>query len=230
MNSKVIVVPPFLALFAAFGVALQSDQSIRPGFGAVAGQVIDAQTKKPVAAATVVAERDDAQGPSKVPHAFTDEEGQFFINDVPPGKYVIAASKEQDNYPDADSAAFAADLAALPKVSIQEGQVTRGVVVPVEKGGKLIGVILDSKTRKPIVSSLIRLSRVDNTKLWLRTGPDINGHFELVVPGRPFYLEVSAAGYRPWTFDRSGLNRANEVLEVKPESTRELVVLLEKEQ
>jgi hypothetical protein len=103
------------------------------------------------------------------------------------------------------------------------------VVVPVEKGAKLQGVILDAQTREPVVNSLIRLSRVDNTRLWLRTGPDIHGHFVLVIPDRPFYFEVSATGYRSWAFDRSGLNHGKEPLQVKAESTKEVIVLLERE-
>jgi hypothetical protein len=65
--------------------------------------------------------------------------------------------------------------------------------------------------------------------LWLRTGPDIHGHFELVVPSRPFHLDVSATGYRQWVFAKSGLNH-EETLLVKPEATKELLIVLEKEQ
>jgi hypothetical protein len=223
MKLRLLPALALLVVLAALSVALQSDQTIPAGFGAVAGEVIDARTRKPIADATVVAERDDIEGSSKVPHATTDEEGKFFLSEVPPGRYVMAASKEQDYYPDIDNAAFAVDLAALPKVSVRAGQVTGGVVVPVEKGGKLLGVIQDSRTRAPVVSALIRVSRVDNPKLWLRTGPDIHGHFELVIPDCPFNLEVTAAGYRRWTFDQKG----REVLQVKPETTKELLILLE---
>ncbi|HEY6766412.1 MAG TPA: carboxypeptidase-like regulatory domain-containing protein [Candidatus Sulfotelmatobacter sp.] len=227
MNRFLALALALLLSLSASNAAPQSEERISPGFGAVAGQVVDSRTRQPVAEATVVAERDDIEGADKIPHATTDAEGKFFITDVIPGRYVIAASKEQDNYPDADSAAFAADLAALPKVSVREGEVTRAITVPIEKGGKLRGVVIDSQTHAPVVQSLIRLTRVDNTKLWLRTGPDINGHFQLVVPARPFYLEVSATDYRSWTF--AGNGRGKEPLQVEPEATRELTVLLEKE-
>jgi len=230
MNRTLLLGPAFLVALYVSVSAQQSEERIPAGFGAVAGQVIDARTKQPVAEASVVAERDDGEGADKVPHAFTDGEGKFLINDISPGRYVIAASKEQDNYPDADSAAFAADLAALPKVSVREGEVTRAVTVTVEKGGKLIGLVLDSRTHAPVAQSLVRLTRVDNTKLWLRTGPDIHGRFQLVVPARPFYIEVSATGYDSWTFRGNGPNPAKEVLQVEPESTKELTIPLEKEQ
>jgi hypothetical protein len=230
MNRTLMLAPAFLVALCAFSAAPQSEETLPAGFGAVAGRVIDARTKQPVAEATVVAERDDVEGAGKVPHAITDEEGKFFINDLSPGRYVIAASKEQDNYPDADSAAFAVDLAALPKVSVRKGEVTRAVTVPIEKGGKLTGVVLDSRTHDPVVRSLIRLTRADNTTLWLRTGPDIHGRFQLVVPARPFYVEVSATGYDSWAFHGNGLNRGKEPLQVEPESTKELTILLEKEQ
>jgi len=229
MQVKQMLVITFVSLLGVFSVAWQSDQTIQPGFGAVAGRVIDVKSGKPIAEAEVMAERDDAVGSGKVPHTITDSMGSFFLTDLPPGMSIIAASKEQDNYPDTDNAAFAAKLATLPKVSVQEGAVTRGIVVSLEKGGKLVGMILDSQTREPVRGSHIRLSRADNPKLWLRTGPDLKGRFELVIPSRPFHLEVSASGYRPWVFAGSSLNH-EETLLVRPEVTKELVIELEKEQ
>jgi hypothetical protein len=195
----------------------------------VAGQVVDAHTGKPIAEAEVVAERDDAAGSGKIPHTVADQGGNFFLNDLSPGNYVIAASKEQDLYPNTDNAAFASDLATLPKVSVEEGRVTRGIRASLEKGGKLVGVVLDSQTKEPVVSSVIRLSRADNPAFWLRTGPDVHGHFEFIVPSRPFLMEVSATGYQEWAFAKSSLDH-DEALLVKPESTKEIVVLLEKQQ
>ena len=217
-----------LSLSASNG-APQSEQKTSPGFGAVAGQVIDSRSKQPVADATVLAERDDVDGADKIPHATTDEGGRFFMNDVPPGQYVIAASKEQDNYPNADSRALAADLAVLPKISVREGETTSAITVPVEKGGRLRGVIMDSQTRAPVVQSIIRLTRADNTRLWLRTGPDINGHFQFVVPARPFFLEVSAIGYGLWTFQGNLGREGKGALQVAAESTKELTIVLEKQ-
>lgn len=41
-------------------------------------------------------------------------------------------------------------LTTLPRVFVREGQVTRGVVVRIEKGGKLLGIILDAQRRGAI--------------------------------------------------------------------------------
>jgi hypothetical protein len=151
MDYKRVLVLTLMALVVGLVGGWQSEQPIRPGFGAVAGRVVDVQSGKPIAEAEVMAERDDTPGPGKIPHISADNAGNFFLTDLPPGTYVIAASKEQDNYPNTDSAAFAADLAALPRVSVREGQVTRGIKASLEKGGKMVGMIFDSQTL-PIVS------------------------------------------------------------------------------
>src|SRR5712692_3081217 len=167
MGYKRVLALTLVVLVSALGGGWQSEQPIRSGFGAVAGRVFVVQTGKPIAEAEVMAERDDTAGSGKIPHITADNAGNFFLTDLSPGTYIIATSKEQDNYPNTNNAAFAADLAALPRVSVQEGRVTRGIKASLEKGGKLVGMILDSQTHQPVVSSLIRLSRVDNPALWL---------------------------------------------------------------
>ncbi len=212
-------------LVAGTSSAWRTGQRILPGLGAIEGRVIDVQTGRPVPKARVMAEPDDGAASGKLISTLSDIQGNFFLNDVSPGKYVIPAAMEEENYPDADNAAFAVDLRALPRVLVTEGQVTRGVVVRVEKGGKLLGVVLDSQTRQPIVTSRIRLTRVDNPNLWIEVGPDESGRFQFVIPARPFRLEVSAPGYRAWNF--SGETKTGALL-LKPESVENVTVALEK--
>jgi hypothetical protein len=198
------------------------------GVGIVEGKVLDWTTGRPVPEARVTAEPDDVESgrSGKVRSAVTDDAGSFLL-DLAPGSYVIAASKEQDYYPDTDTAAFASHLEALPKVSIHEGQVIRNIAVRLEKGARLIGTISDEQTNQPIVGSRIRLSRADNPKLWIETGPDTHGYFKFVIPSLPFRVEVFAPGYQNWTF-KGQISGAPGVLQVKPETTFELPVVLKR--
>jgi hypothetical protein len=204
-----------------------SEQRTSPGLGAVEGRVVDTQTERPVPGARVILEPDDAPASGKLMSVLSDAQGNFYANDVSPGKYVVPAAKEDENYPNADHAAFAADLTALPRVLVREGEVTRGVVIRMEKGGKLLGLVLDAQTRQPMVASRIRLTRIDDPRLWIEAGPDETGHFQFVVPTRPFRLVVSAPGYRTWNF-RGGGEGQSEVLLLKPESIQNVPVMLEK--
>jgi hypothetical protein len=188
---------------------------------------VDAQTERPVPGARVILEPDDAPASGKLTSVLSDTQGIFYANDVSPGKYVVPATKEDENYPNADHAAFAGDLAALPRVLVREGEITRGVIIHIEKGGKLLGLIVDAHTHQPIVASRVRLTRVDDPRLWIEAGPDESGHFQFVIPVRPFHLVVSAPGYRIWNF-RGGGEAQSEVLLLKPESIQNLTVMLER--
>src|SRR5215813_12102564 len=102
-----------LLLTGAFST-WQADQRISPGFGAIEGLVVDGQTGRPVPKARVILEPDDVAASGKPISTLADLQGNFYVNDVPPGKYVIPAAKEEENYPNADNAAFAVELTALP--------------------------------------------------------------------------------------------------------------------
>lgn len=225
----------YLVLLALFlcvgelGIAGKQNPIGIGGVGTVEGRVIDWSTGDPVPNARVVVEPDEVEsgGGSKVRSAATNGVGAFSF-EVSPGAYVIAASKPQDYYPDTDAAAFASHLEALPKISIREGQTISNIVARIEKGARLIGTIYDKRTGQPIVESRIRLSRVDNPKLWIETGPDIHGYFELVIPARPFKMEVSASGYKKWIFQGQSFTGLGGVLQVKPKTIFELPVALER--
>lgn len=213
-------------LVAALVCSAQSAPSVPSGLGSVEGQVVDAHTGQPVAGATVVAEPDDPPAAGKLAHTLADDGGKFLI-DLDPGPYVIAGSKEQDFYPNVDNAAFATDLTALPKVLVHEGQSVRGVILRLEKGAKLKGNIVSSRTREPVIASRILLTRADHPKLWISTGPDLYGRFELVIPICPFKLEVTAPSYRPWVFSQPNPGGESEVLQLSPESTKEMLIQLD---
>jgi hypothetical protein len=70
---------------------------------------------------------------------------------------------------------FALDLDALPRVRVEEGKVIADVTVQLTKGGKLVGSISDFLNGQPLPDSRIRLSRIDDPRLFVSTGPDEAG-------------------------------------------------------
>lgn len=195
----------------------QSVPSISAGFGAVQGRVVN-ELGTPLPGARVYADPVDDAPIGKLRFVITGKEGEFILEEVAPGINVICAAKEEAFYPDTGAAALATDPAALPRVRVEEGKLTPSVTVRVTKGGRLIGSILDSVDGKPVKDSRIHLSRGDDPRLDISTGPDEQARFEFVIPSKPFRLTVEAKGYKPWRMD--GL------LTLKPEETRTLSIRL----
>jgi len=200
-----------------------SEQNLPPSFGVVQGRVVD-ELGKPLAGARVYAEpvdvRDSPTG--KLHFVMTKDDGDFTLEQVAPGMNVICASKEEAFYPDTGAAALATDLTALPRVRVKEGGLTPGVTVVLTKGGKLTGSILNSLNGEPVKNSRIRLSRSDDPRLYISTGPDEQARFQFVVPSKAFRLQVTAPGYKTWNSDDHGA-----AILVQPESTKELSIRLQ---
>jgi hypothetical protein len=196
---------------------MQSVPSIPAGFGAVQGRVLD-ELGKPLPGARVYADPVGDAAISKLRFVTTGKEGDFILEEVTPGMNVICAAKEEAFYPDTGAAALVTDPAALPRVRVEEGKLTPSVTVRVTKGGRLTGSILDSVDGQPVKDSRIHLSRGDDPRLDISTGPDEQARFEFVLPSKPFRLTVEAKGYKPW--------RTDGLLTLKPEETRTLSIRL----
>ncbi|MEW5978766.1 MAG: carboxypeptidase-like regulatory domain-containing protein [Acidobacteriota bacterium] len=116
-----------LLLMALFRPNNSSEES-RVGYGALAGHVFDAEGA-PVHNVIVWPEAVELvnMGPR---HEFrTNENGQFLISMVPAGTHVILAYGLEEGYPDVRFGNFIDDLGAFPKVNVEEGKSTLGVVV-----------------------------------------------------------------------------------------------------
>jgi 5-hydroxyisourate hydrolase-like protein (transthyretin family) len=199
--------------------------AFRPsGYGAVRGKVVD-ELGKPLSGVKVYAEPVKAEDAltGKLLFVTTNENGDFTLEQVVTGENVICASKEEAFYPDTGAAVLATDVSALPRVHVEEGKVTPSVTVRISKGGKLIGSILDSLSGQPVKDSRIRLTRGDDPRLYMSTGPDEQARFEFVVPSKPFRLEVTASGYKTWRSDDHG----GPIL-AEPESTKEFSIRLQR--
>jgi len=215
MGRKLWIVLIWLVAFCSGCQELRFQLSKEPGYGAITGRVLDVEGK-PLGNAEVAVEP-SFFGLTRI-HK-TNAEGEFLLTRVRLGKVMVLASKVEDGYPDVRSALFVTDLKAFPTVTVEEGKITRNVVVRLAKGGKLVGSIKDSKNGLPVISSRIHLYRLDMPVGGdLSTDPDEQGHFEFALPPRPFRMEVTAPGYKEWT---------SQVIQLPSGSTKELTISLD---
>lgn len=196
-------------------------QGIPPGFGGVKGQVVS-ELGKPLSGVSVYTQPVDVKNlpVGKLHFVTTNENGDFVLDRVAPGVHLICAFKLEALYPDTGAAALATDLDALPRVLVEGAKLTRGVTVRLSKGGKLKTMIVDSRTGQPLTNSRIRLSRSEDPRMFTSRGPDEQGRFELVIPSKPFRVEVSAPGYKTW-------NSAGAIL-VQAGSIRDITIRLQR--
>jgi hypothetical protein len=137
----------------------------------IGGQVLDSQTLRPIAAATVAV----SPGGNS---ALTDTNGNFTI-DVNAGSYTVTASAPSYNK-------------ASQSVTVALGQkATIGFrLVSMAAFGSLTGRVIDSATRAPIAGATVTLSSG-----LIRT-TDLSGNFSFaIVLNGTYTVSVSAVGY-----------------------------------
>jgi hypothetical protein len=142
-----------------------------PAPATIGGQVLDSQTLRPIAAATVAV----TPGGNS---ALTDANGTFSIG-VNPGSYMASATAPGYN-------------SASQNVTVAAGQkATIGIrLVSVAAFGSVIGRVTDSATRAPIAGATVTLSNG-----LIRT-TDFNGNFSYtVVLNGTYTVMVAALGY-----------------------------------
>jgi hypothetical protein len=198
-----------------------------PQFGGIEGRVMD-DNGQPISGATVYAAKTDLLT-GRIPHALTDKQGKFTFKGLPPGAYELSAKKDDDGYPNPDSAFHYGRAIAKVTVTVYESQVTRGVIVKIgNKMGVLVLHVINATTKRPIKNSKVTLRRLDNPEFKYITGPyDAEGtNKKIPAPSSPFTIEVSAPGYEIWRYRKEGSQRQADSLQVAPSETKELTVPL----
>jgi hypothetical protein len=125
------------------------------GNGQIRGQVVDAESGRPVTDFSLSYTPDDQggmrvvfRGPGRAGmgerHSFHAEDGVFVLDDVPAGRWTVEAS------------APGYQKGSASGVAVEEGGTAEGVEVRLSKGGVVSGRVLESRTGRPILDATVR--------------------------------------------------------------------------
>ncbi|NOY07052.1 MAG: carboxypeptidase regulatory-like domain-containing protein, partial [Chlorobi bacterium] len=161
--------------------------------GVISGKVAD-EAGNPIAKAWV---RVWGHGPVITPRipffgkAETNQNGEYEIIGLPPGKYYVSASAKgfmMEFYDDQP------DIRNADKVEVKNNQTTSGIDFTLAKGGSISGRVIDEKTGQPIRHALVGVrGKGVGKSLGART--DADGKYTIVGLATGEYL-VYAAAYK----------------------------------
>lgn len=198
-----------------------------PAYGAIEGRVLDEDGSPLPGAIVDIHPADETAIVGSLPVAYTDEQGRFFLDGVIPGTQMIYASKEEAGYP-SSYLGFFIDPGIVPKVTVYNKQVTEGVVVRLgSKAARLVARIVDAETRQPIKDAEIILYRNENPDDYFSFGLNQSeGRFQRLIPSIILKMKVAAPGYEDWFYGEDGTQAKQGVIQVAPNTTKELLIAL----
>ena len=190
----------------------------------IRGTVVNPEGQ-PVAKANVVAYDLSRGSRGPRPRAITNEKGDFKIEGLVAGTYYMTAEKESEGYADMIDGFHSAGLVDVPHVSLAENQIIEGVILRLApKSARIVGRVIDAKTKKPIEQAGITLRRANNPSQLYRTAAE--SKFSVLVPPVPFTIEVEADGYEKWTYSKDGSGRHMDPLQIASGQRKELTISL----
>jgi len=186
--------------------------------GSINGIVIDARGQS-VAGAWVSVSCGNRPLGGRIPGAFSDERGHFVVDSLELDECTVTACKEEEYVP------------CSPLISITHGiQVTLTAKDPFatvkvrlgEKGTVIIGMVRDANSGKPLAAGfMLRLLKDPNQGMSMSSPPAFR---IFVAPSTDYSLEVSAPGYRDWSYAEHNRSRP---LRLAPRAHLHLDVQLE---
>jgi hypothetical protein len=212
-----------IAIVAAAGTASWAQDRAK---GTIEGTVVN-ELGKPVSKAKVHAELIHSRPQSSV-YRFeeTDENGQFFIDQLDWGEYIVGAMKKEEGYPYQLNRLYVTD--APPHVTLKPQEpIARVQIQFTWKAAVLTGHVTCRDTRAPFQATF-RLSRKPNSTIAesYQTA-QFDNHRILIPPGTPIFLEVSADGYKTWYFGGSAESSKSSPLRLESGQTMTLDIALE---
>lgn len=157
--------------------------------------------------------------------ADTDEHGRFEFRGLKLRRFVIAAEKPEDGYPDPRLSIY---RPAPTEVILTKDMTSADMTLQVgPKAGVLTGTLRDKTTGKIIVGGF-SLTRVDDPKV--AVGMSGAAEFRLLLPpGTDVILEASAPGFKSWFYPGSPDLASAVPLHLESDEHQELDIEMEPE-
>src|SRR5262249_10538441 len=122
-----------------------------------------------------------------------DENGQFQITNLPLANYNLYVSKEDRGYPDLHFSLYDTQFGTA---ELSNSQPTAAVVLKTEPRAGLVNTnVVDANTGAPVVATFT-IRRAEDTGRGLST----SDHRLMLPPGKDVTLQITAEGYKPWTY------------------------------
>jgi Carboxypeptidase regulatory-like domain len=172
--------------------------------GVIRGTVVD-EAGNPVAGATVWAVRFDVPVHGFQPEFQTGADGRFTIGHLSYGKYNVLAKKESDGYADVHWGVY--DY-SVPTAEIFASAPVADVRVRIgPKAATVSGSITDAVSGAKLETVTLRIwqwtgqHNTESNSLSASSVANPPGTYRILVPpGKEVGLEISAPGYKPWTY------------------------------
>jgi len=185
--------------------------------GLIEGTVIY-EDGRPAKGATVSAFPLDRALAAKVPSADTNELGHFQINHLWLGEFAVTAKKEDEGYPDTNSAFYSDNKIAPITLSLSHPSATDTLLLG-PKAGILVGTVADAITGAPLVPC-VDFHRASDPNNFLSGTGLVNAEYRVLVPsGRDVIMKIWREGYLPWYYP--GMNHKSEAKPLRLKSGEE---------
>jgi len=193
-------------------ITLTSDQTLDIAFPSakIAGQVVDANGKAPLANATVTITAQDASatgGFGQRP-ATTDSNGQFSFSGLAEGSYSLATSKTD----------FQADTRSVNATNSG----TDGLVIELSRAAGIPIQVMDGLTGLPLGGVNVRVFDGQGTAVLGLTPITLDGNGQGEIPGLPpgtYTVMAGASGYAPVRLDGVNVPSATVMIALTPGGT-----------
>ncbi len=189
--------------------------------GSIAGNVSDQSTGAPIAGAIVQAfkERNNLDPALSIAgfRAKTDDDGNYSIENVPSGKYLVVAAAEEylpefwEEVPTKDLATF---------VDVGESESKEGIDFTLETGGSISGTVASAVDSMPLAKALVQVWAADSRQ-GRRTFTNENGDYKFGGLGTGSYVvQVIADGFHAQYYENARTRDQADLVEViSPDET-----------
>ena len=165
--------------------------------GQITGTVMD-QHGRPLQTIAVHAFREETR--MYMPTVVTDKAGRFTVDDLEPGTYELFGENEAADYPNT-ALSFYSKEEPTP-IALARGESAKLTLVLGPRAGVISGTVVDRSTGKPVGCAhaihFIVTNVYDPEDSIEFMGP---AHFRwLIAPKTEYTMEVTAEGYKTWSY------------------------------
>lgn len=157
--------------------------------------------------------------------ARTDSSGNYTIENVPSGKYLVLSHAE-GYLPEFFEEAATKDSADL--VVVEANANVEDIDFTLERGGSISGLVASESDSLPIAGALVKVFSSNNRR-HLRTYSGNNGEYRVDgLPTGAYFVQVIARGFFSEFYDNArGLGQATPIAVAAPDETSDIDVYLE---